>query len=74
MSYLFYVPEEKKRVQELLRLTRNTDLCTPVHFDFNHEHIVVEKSRTTPTVSRSSAILKEGAAVRPCAAAFLQKA
>ena len=42
VSYLFYVPEEKKRVQELLRLTRNTDLCTPVHFDFNHEHIVVE--------------------------------
>ena len=41
----FYVPEEKKRVQELLRLTRNTDLCTPVHFDFNHEHIVVEKKR-----------------------------
>ena len=43
MSYLFYVPEEKKRVQELLRLTRNTELCTPVHFDFNHERIVVEK-------------------------------
>ena len=43
VSYLFYVPEEKKRVQELLRLTRNTDLCTPVHFDFNHERIVVEK-------------------------------
>ena len=35
----------KKRVQELLRLTRNTDLCTPVHFDFNHEHIVVEKKQ-----------------------------
>ena len=30
---------------ELLRLTRNTDLCTPVHFDFNHEHIVVEKKQ-----------------------------
>ena len=43
VSYLFYVPEEKKRVQELLRLTRNTELCTPVHFDFNHERIVVEK-------------------------------
>ena len=41
VSYLFYVPEEKKRVQELLRLTRNTELCTPVHFDFNHERIVV---------------------------------
>ena len=35
----------EKRVQELLRLTRNTDLCTPVHFDFNHEHIVVEKKQ-----------------------------
>ena len=45
VSYLFYVPEEKKRVQELLRLTRNTDMCTPVHFDFNHEHIVVEKKQ-----------------------------
>ena len=45
VSYLFYVPEEKKRVEELLRLTRNTDLCTPVHFDFNHEHIVVEKKK-----------------------------
>ena len=46
-------------MQELLRLTRNTDLCTPVHFDFNHERIVVEKkSRTMPTGSRSSAISK----------------
>ena len=45
VSYLFYVPEEKKRVQELLRLTRNTELCTPVHFDFNHERIVVEKKK-----------------------------
>ena len=45
VSYLFYVPEEKKRVQELLRLTRNTDLCTPVQFDFNHEHIVVEEKK-----------------------------
>ena len=44
VSYLFYVPEEKKRVQELLRLTRNTDLCTPVHFDFNHEHMCGEKA------------------------------
>ena len=39
------MPEDKKRVHELLRLTRNTDLCTPVHFDFNHEHIVVEKKQ-----------------------------
>jgi ATP-dependent RNA helicase DeaD len=46
VSYLFYVPEEKKRVNELLRLTRNTELCTPVHFDFNHEHIVVDKKET----------------------------
>ena len=46
VSYLFYVPEEKKRVQELLRLTRNTELCTPVHFDFNHERIVVEKKKS----------------------------
>ena len=74
VSYLFYVPEEKKRVQELLRLTRNTDLCTPVHFDFNHEHIVVEKSRTTPTVSRSSAIFKgRSCCTTLCDGSFLQK-
>ena len=46
VSYLFYTREEKKRVDELLRLTRNTDLCTPVHFDFNHEHIVVEEKKS----------------------------
>ena len=45
VSYLFYTPEEKKRVTELLRLTRNTELCTPVKFDFNHEHIVVEEKK-----------------------------
>ena len=56
VSYLFYVPEEKKRVQELLRLTRNTDLCTPVHFDFNHETSWWRKRRTAPTGSRSNAI------------------
>lgn len=75
MSYLFYVPEEKKRVQELLRLTRNTDLCTPVHFDFNHEHIVVEKSRITPTVSRSSAIFKgRSCCTTLCGSSFYKKA
>ena len=45
VSYLFYTREEKKRVDELLRLTRNTELCTPVHFDFNHERIVVEEKK-----------------------------
>ena len=45
VSYLFYMPDEKKRVDELLRMTRNTDLCTPVHFDFNHERIVVEEKK-----------------------------
>ena len=47
VSYLFYMPDEKKRVDELLRMTRNTDLCLPVHFDFNHEHIVVEEKKDT---------------------------
>ena len=75
VSYLFYVPEEKKRVQELLRLTRNTDLCTPVHFDFNHEHIVWRKSRTTPTVSRSSAIFKgRSCCTILCGGSFCKKA
>ena len=36
---------ERLRRIKLLRLTRNTDLCTPVHFDFNHEHIVVEEKK-----------------------------
>ncbi len=45
VSYLFYMPDEKKRVDELLRMTRNTDLCLPVQFDFNHEHIVVEEKK-----------------------------
>ena len=39
------MPEEKKRVQELLRLTRNTDLCTPVHFDIFFVFFVVEKKQ-----------------------------
>ncbi len=42
-SYLFYLPDEKKRVDELLRMTRNTDLCDKVHFDFNHEKLIVEE-------------------------------
>ena len=45
-SYLFYTKEEEKRVQLLLRLTRNTDDCRPVHFDFNHEKLVVEENVT----------------------------
>ena len=44
-SYLFYTKEEQRRVDELLRLTRNTDDCRDVHFDFNHEHIVVEEKK-----------------------------
>ena len=46
-SYLFYTKEETKRVDTLLRLTRNTDDCRPVHFDFNHEKLIVEEN--TPT-------------------------
>ncbi len=43
VSYLFYTKEETRRVEELLRLTRNADLCQGVHFDFNHEKLVVEE-------------------------------
>ncbi len=43
VSYLFYQPDEKKRVDELLRMTRNTDLCQKVRFDFNHEKLIVEE-------------------------------
>ena len=42
-SYLFYTRDETARVDTLLRLTRNTDDCKPVHFDFNHEKLVVEE-------------------------------
>ena len=41
-SYLFYTKEEQKRVDQLLRLTRNTDDCKAVKFDFNHEHLKIE--------------------------------
>ena len=44
-SYLFYTKDEQKRVDPLLRLTRNTDDCRSVHFDFNHEKLVVEEKQ-----------------------------
>ena len=44
-SYLFYTKDEQKRVDQLLRLTRNTDDCKAVKFDFNHEHLKVEEAR-----------------------------
>ena len=37
--------DEQKRVDTLLRLTRNTDDCRSVHFDFNHEKLVVEEKQ-----------------------------
>ena len=43
-SYLFYTKDEAKRVDTLLRLTRNTDDCRAVRFDFNHEHLIVEEA------------------------------
>lgn len=45
-SYLFYTKDEEKRVELLLRLTRNTDDCRSVHFDFNHDELVVEEAKT----------------------------
>ena len=42
-SYLFYTREEQKRVDTLLRLTRNTEDCRAVKFDFNHEKLIVEQ-------------------------------
>ena len=44
-SYLFYTKEEQKRVDQLLRLTRNLDDCKAVKFDFNHEKLVVEEAK-----------------------------
>ena len=43
-SDLFYTKDEQKRVDQLLRLTRNTDDCKSVKFDFNHEKLVVEEA------------------------------
>ena len=43
-SYLFYTKDEQKRVDQLLRLTRNTDDCKSVRFDFNHDKLVVEEA------------------------------
>lgn len=45
-SYLFYTKEEQRRVEDLLRLTGNTEDCLDVKFDFNHEHIVVQERKT----------------------------
>ena len=45
-SYLFYTKDEQKRVDTLLRLTRNAELCRDVRFDFNHEHLVVEQAKS----------------------------
>ncbi len=42
VSYLLYTEEEQKRVDELLRLTRNADLAIPVHFDEAHEQLIEE--------------------------------
>ena len=44
-SYLFYTKDEQKRVDTLLRLTRNTDDCRSVHFYFIHEKLVVEEKQ-----------------------------
>ena len=43
VSYLFYTEEEKKRVDELLRLTRNADQAIPAPFDEEHQKLVAEK-------------------------------
>ena len=45
VSYLLYTAEEQKRVDELLRLTRNLEDCKTVKFDFNHEKLIVEESK-----------------------------
>ena len=46
VSYLLYVAEEKRRVEEMLRLTRNADLAIPVHFDDAHEKLIEEERST----------------------------
>ena len=46
VAYLLYVAEEKRRVEEMLRLTRNADLAIPVHFDEAHEQLIEEERPT----------------------------
>ncbi len=46
VAYLLYVAEEKRRVEEMLRLTRNADLAIPVHFDDAHETLIEEERST----------------------------
>ena len=44
VSYLLYDASEKKRVDELLRLTRST--ATPVHWDASHTSLIEEEADT----------------------------
>ena len=44
VAYLLYGAEEKKRVEELLRLTRNKAI--PVHWDQNHQTLIEEQVDT----------------------------
>ena len=44
VSYLLYDASEKKRVDELLRLTRSK--ATPVHWDESHTTLIEEKVDT----------------------------
>lgn len=44
VAFLLYGKEEKRRVEELLRLTRNTAI--PVHWDFAHKNLIEEEVQT----------------------------
>ena len=44
-SYLFYTKNEEKRVDQLLRLTRNLEDCQAAKFAFNHEKLVVQENK-----------------------------
>ena len=38
--------DAERRVEEMLRLTRNADLAIPVHFDEAHEKLIEEERST----------------------------
>ncbi len=44
VAFLLYGKDEKRRVEELLRLTRNTAI--PVHWDFAHKNLIEEEVET----------------------------
>ena len=63
VSYLFYMPDEKKRVDELLRMTRNTELCCRSTSTSTMSASWWRRKRTPGISSRSGATFNKGRGV-----------